>query len=431
MPAAAADAEDAWQRHVQTAAPVVTAHEHARSNFLAGYTAQGAASTATAAAANAAVDDDAGADATTTAPTRALDLVGRLTKATAAIADYRVHRWEWHRLEEGSKRDHLETSEPPAPPPDEAGLSSLPAALRDFEPLEEHPDVAELTTGAAADELRALEAAIQDNPDNADEQLATLRTKAAAIRKATDRVVVEMTAARGLFLQCYTVSKAGDAAFSGVYGAVWHVVELAEPDGIKAYTVSVAAMLASTKASGECNRQQLPDGADVADLYRAAAAAKPGHDEAMRNMVAELRAKKVGIASGGFKLPKTLKKSSRVIEKTALVAGVADVTDVVRSMLVVNSMEDVVKVIEALRANPAVVVVRVKDRFVGSPSSGGWRDLMAGDAFRSISARFLLTPLFFFFFGFGARLWYRSESYPNGGVAAICNHPLGLLGAQK
>ena len=46
-------------------------------------------------------------------------------------------------------------------------------------------------------------------------------------------------------------------------------------------------------------------------------------------------------------------------------------------MLVVNSMRDVAKVLECITAmakEGKIVVVRVKDRYIKSPSAGGWRD---------------------------------------------------------
>ena len=55
----------------------------------------------------------------------------------------------------------------------------------------------------------------------------------------------------------------------------------------------------------------------------------------------------------------------------------SSITDIVRAMLVVNSMRDVAKVLECITAmakEGKIVVVRVKDRYIKSPSAGGWRD---------------------------------------------------------
>ena len=78
-----------------------------------------------------------------------------------------------------------------------------------------------------------------------------------------------------------------------------------------------------------------------------------------------------------------LKKMSRVIEKAQLRFGDGRgrtdcICDVVRAMLVADDMATVAAIVRALRAliaEKVVRVVRIKDRF-GSPSAGGWRDLM-------------------------------------------------------
>lgn len=56
---------------------------------------------------------------------------------------------------------------------------------------------------------------------------------------------------------------------------------------------------------------------------------------------------------------------------------VSEVTDAVRAMLVAASMEDVAGILETLTQmmrDGKIVVVLFKGRFIGMPSSGGWRD---------------------------------------------------------
>jgi hypothetical protein len=104
-----------------------------------------------------------------------------------------------------------------------------------------------------------------------------------------------------------------------------------------------------------------------------------------------------GASDGGAGQARTgLKKTSRVIEKSALRPGEGRglskcVCDVVRAMLVATSMSVVASIVRALWAlhvADMIQVVRIKNRF-RQPSAGGWRDLMVnfvivGDATRHV-----------------------------------------------
>ena len=74
-----------------------------------------------------------------------------------------------------------------------------------------------------------------------------------------------------------------------------------------------------------------------------------------------------------------LKRMTRVIEKTRLKArndSVARVKDIVRAMALVKSMDAVASVLDILydlHKAGLVVLLRVKERFLESPSRGGWR----------------------------------------------------------
>ena len=76
-----------------------------------------------------------------------------------------------------------------------------------------------------------------------------------------------------------------------------------------------------------------------------------------------------------LKMVSGLKKIPHIIEKSQLQhAGRGDVSyvkDVVRCMLVVQRMDQVAVVVEQLLRCEAIVVVRIKERFVEVPSAGG------------------------------------------------------------
>ena len=73
-----------------------------------------------------------------------------------------------------------------------------------------------------------------------------------------------------------------------------------------------------------------------------------------------------------------------VVEKARLKGGknhsAACVKDIVRAMVVVDTMDAVATVLEILcdlHKEGLIVVVRVKERFLEAPSGGGWRGLFA------------------------------------------------------
>ena len=75
-----------------------------------------------------------------------------------------------------------------------------------------------------------------------------------------------------------------------------------------------------------------------------------------------------------------LKRMTRIIEKTLLKGrdSVAHVKDIVRAMAIVKSMDAVAILLDIfceLHKAGLITMVRVKERFLESPSKGGWRGL--------------------------------------------------------
>jgi surface protein len=80
-------------------------------------------------------------------------------------------------------------------------------------------------------------------------------------------------------------------------------------------------------------------------------------------------------------IPKKLKKMGRIIEKTLLKrkddpGNANKVCDLVRGMVTCENMGQIATIVQRLGSSPDIVVTRIKDRFLTSPSGGGWRDCM-------------------------------------------------------
>ena len=76
---------------------------------------------------------------------------------------------------------------------------------------------------------------------------------------------------------------------------------------------------------------------------------------------------------------------TRVIEKAHLKGkgrvSAACVKDIVRAMIIAESMKDIVDVLEILsilQKNNKIQIVRLKERFLEQPSGGGWRGKHVG-----------------------------------------------------
>ena len=81
-----------------------------------------------------------------------------------------------------------------------------------------------------------------------------------------------------------------------------------------------------------------------------------------------------------------LKSASRIVEKCALQPeaprDTSRVCDVVRDMIICDTLEDVVDVVGRLEASTAFRIVRVKDR-INAPPPSKWRDVMVNLVLRA------------------------------------------------
>lgn len=91
------------------------------------------------------------------------------------------------------------------------------------------------------------------------------------------------------------------------------------------------------------------------------------------------------------KIPPELKKISRICEKASLRAdqpgSAARIFDVCRCMVEVSSMAHASLVLKLLHESDEIEMVRIKERFVRSPSPGGWRDCLVNFYLKDDAAR--------------------------------------------
>jgi hypothetical protein len=264
-----------------------------------------------------------------------------------------------------------------------AALAKLPAALRNFFPIEEVPAVAAYAEGDGGGRRVALEKAVLADPTSTAAKVA-LREHLAGLKAATQKAVGARLGQENLFRSCFEAITAGADAFRDVYSAVWKVVELSEPVKIGLYEQQVTALRTSLASAAAVaggggtaagkRKQRLPSPGGVAELYQAAAVIKPKHDAVVSDLAGRLGMERGGGGDLAFHLPDSLKKTTRIIEKTSLVCSVDAISDVVRSMLVVPTMAGVITVLDMfqqLEQEGVLKIVRIKDRFVEEPSSGG------------------------------------------------------------
>ena len=148
-------------------------------------------------------------------------------------------------------------------------------------------------------------------------------------------VIQERVCAQGRTVKWLKIIKIGNDDFREVYDTVWRKTILAtEQTGIGEYRQSVAKLrvnMQRTKTK-QSHKEVLP-------LYREAARVKPVYDKMMREL--EKRFKATTGATLGLQICPTLKKLSRVVEKSLLkskvegdVSGVKDIVRLVRHICI-------------------------------------------------------------------------------------------------
>lgn len=256
---------------------------------------------------------------------------------------------------------------------DESGYANLPAALRAFKTLADHPRVMALKSGHRR---ISCQKAVTDDP--ADETAVAELSKYIHELEEASRIAIEdYVQEPGLFKRAFEALEAGNSTFLEVYAAVWNLITVAEPESVITYKKRVADAVAKLpKGKKQPQRAKtavklFQDGANVRPKFAVVV------EETLYQKLQAKRSK--AIAGSKFSVCKTLKDAIRLCEKIAFCGDATSISDMVRAMIVVQSMAGVDAVLEMLlelEADGVIVIVRLKDRFFASPSSGGWRDLM-------------------------------------------------------
>ena len=158
------------------------------------------------------------------------------------------------------------------------------------------------------------------------------------IRAFTCREVIqERVCAEGRTAKWLKIIKIGNDDFREVYDAVWRrTILTAEKKGIGEYRQSVAKLQASMQhtKTKQSHKELLP-------LYREAARIKPFYDKTMHEL--EKRFKATTGATLDLKICPTLKKLSRIVEKSLLkskvegdVSGVKDIVRLVWHVCIIS-----------------------------------------------------------------------------------------------
>ena len=256
-----------------------------------------------------------------------------------------------------------------------AQLQQMPEAVRDFEPLSESVFIAALCCSPA---LSEAEARILADPGDA-EAVATVNLLVQQIQHVVRYEIERRLSLADTPALVKAVAEAGNEDFNDVYGAVWTRCVKNDPAGVERYKVAVGRALEEAARHQALAEQQADS---VAELLQHAAQCKKAFDKLVLDIVRRCCSASHPHHDADVpqaKLPETLKRVSRIVEKLQLhptgpTHSVGHIFDVVRGMIRCQSMTDVALVVEKVTECDRLTVVRVKDRFVASPTDGGWRD---------------------------------------------------------
>jgi hypothetical protein len=241
----------------------------------------------------------------------------------------------------------------------EESTSSLPAELQGLDALSE--------SIAAKDALAERSRATAENPDDE----AARRALAESVEEAMAdvRAAFASHAGRpGVVTMCDAAIAAGDDDFLSVYKVMWDRIARHTED-LAAYENAVASVRRRSMTAAAITQGT----ESIAELVAAAGRVKARFDEHMSSLAD-------GIKGASYRPSEELKKTSRIVEKSFCQGTCSRIFDIVRSMIVVDDMSIAAEALSRL-AESEVEIVRIKERFVREPTSGGWRDCMINGRF--------------------------------------------------
>ena len=241
----------------------------------------------------------------------------------------------------------------------EESTSSLPAELQGLDALSE--------SIAAKDALAERSRATAENPDDE----AARRALAESVEEAMAdvRAAFASHAGRpGVVTMCDAAIAAGDDDFLSVYKVMWDRIARHTED-LAAYENAVASVRRRSMTAAAITQGT----ESIAELVAAAGRVKARFDEHMSSLAD-------GIKGARCRPPDKLKRTSRIVEKAFCQGTCSRIFDVVRCMIVVDGMNIAADALSRL-AESEVEIVRIKERFIREPTSGGWRDCMVNGRF--------------------------------------------------
>ena len=237
----------------------------------------------------------------------------------------------------------------------------LPPILENFRILNETPQVHSLLSDP---KFIAAQLSVQTTPNDQD-SVATLASMLIPLISAYQAAITLKFQEEHFLKICRSVVYAGNEDFIGVYENMWKMTTKSDVEGCEKYKLALLMLLA-LPATANGSRQTTKD---PATLFQHAALIVSTFQDTMRAMA-------TSVDGAEISLPINLKKMGRVIEKILLKrsrddAGSADrVNDVVRGMITCDNMSQLAAVVDAIREDEKIEVVRVKDRFFSCPSAG-------------------------------------------------------------
>ena len=275
-------------------------------------------------------------------------------------------------------------------------LTKLAPALRRFGVLAEEERVKQ-----AAETAACAQVAIVDDVES-NEAEAAVRAAHVSLKAAYDDAIARRVDVDGLFQMAAQAVVAGGDSFRQIYSSVWALVnkpdvseaEDQQGEGVGMYRAAVRDLLTPQLLRPKtpmAELQAMKDSTDMVEYMRNAAVVMVPFGQIVSAIVAAAE-ERYGFRVVHCRKPRTLKKMQRIVEKVSLRPErdgcIASVCDCVRMMVPVRKMAHVANLLrvfcdeattQPIAARLGIdkfALVRAKERFLESPSSGGWRDCM-------------------------------------------------------
>ena len=255
---------------------------------------------------------------------------------------------------------------------------NLPEGLKDFVLLKEMPSVKATLDDPA---FATAQERVQSEPHD-DAAFTALVETTKAVTKAYQNAIELRVQEDKMAMHCSGAAAAGNSDFYSVYDGVWRLIRKSERSAVQKYAQAMHELSALTISSHAIQQTSK----DPCELFQHAAKIKSAYKAFVMRLVD-------GMTSVDVSIPKGLKKMGRIVEKSLLKRGddpgnAGRVFDLVRGMVLCDNMTHVAELVTRLCRAGAIateeestqdrkiVLRRVKDRFLKSPSAGGWRDCM-------------------------------------------------------